>query len=102
MYCSRVRARARGCVRERERVRRVAASEASRPTRLRGSDEAGRSLAGLHGHRQQVRAVRAGVAAVLRVSGLPVRHLTLGAAVVGRLATRAAGEALLLRVKVGW
>ena len=91
-----MRARARGCVRV--RVRRAAASEASRPTRLRGSDEAGRSLAGPHGHRQQVRAVRAGVAAVLRVAGLPVRHLTLGAAVVGRLAARAAGEALLLRV----
>ena len=59
---------------------------------------AGRSLAGPHGHRQQVRAVRAGVAAVLRVAGLPVRHLTLGAAVVGRLAARAAGEALLVRV----
>ena len=87
-----MRARARGCARV--RVRRAAASEAN--------DEAGRSLAGPHGHRQQVRAVGAGVAAVLRVAGLPVRHLTVGAAVVGRLATRAAGEALLLRVKVGW
>ena len=36
-----------------------------------------RSLAGPHGHRQQVRAVGAGVAAVLRVARLPVRHLAL-------------------------
>jgi len=47
-------------------------------------------------HRQQVRAVGARVAAVLRVAALPVGHLALGVTVVGGLAARAARQPLLL------